>query len=267
MLPDDPLARARRRSVVLTAFVVVLVLGAIALKVTSQQVAQALGDRAWRAGDPAAAERSFEISGRLNLVQRWIAPYNRGVAAYGQRRWGDAAGWFEQALDLAPESARCRVALNWSWTLEEAGDELAAAGDRTGAAGRWNEALVVLDRAVGCAEGAASGQPDAPTPDAGDQDPTDAPTDDPGTDGSAEGDDGAPPAGSEKEQRNRTADRLSGKMSGNPGGKPGAGDQEDPSAQDQTEQLDDRNRDAAKARREAEDQSERDRTDGPERTW
>jgi len=118
MQADDPLVRGRRRSVLVRASVAVLVLLVVAGALTWVQVSQTLGARAWREGDALTAAHRFAAGSRLNLVERWKAPFNRGVAAYSLKAWAEAAAWFETAVDRAPEGARCRVALNWAWTLE-----------------------------------------------------------------------------------------------------------------------------------------------------
>ena len=60
-------------------------------------VAQLLGSRSWRAEDPISAGQHFAVNHRLNVVERWIAPFNLGVAAHGQGRWlaraGRRGGW------------------------------------------------------------------------------------------------------------------------------------------------------------------------------
>jgi tetratricopeptide (TPR) repeat protein len=234
MVLEDPHVRSRRRSIVVTAVLTVLVLGAVAAKVTSMLLAQDLGERAWQSGDLARADRYFAITDHGNVAERWVAPYNRGVVAYGEREWNNAAAWFESALDVAPDSARCRITLNWSWTIEAAGDELKAAGDADGAARRWAEAENVLDQAVGCAQDTSSEQPTEARPRPGEDkhvDPT-----------------------SEQQQVEKTQQRIDLKLSGDqspPAAPPG----EKPS-QDQATRLADRNADAARARQGAQDQTE-----------
>ncbi|MCR1785895.1 hypothetical protein KVF89_25395 [Nocardioides carbamazepini] len=236
MRPADPLARGRRRRIVTTAVLAVFLLGAVAAKITSMQIAQTLGERAWRSGDPAAAERLFSLTGRLNVVQRWISPFNRGVAAHERREWADAADWFEQAMALAPESARCRVALSWAWSLEAAGDELASSGDPA-AAGRWSAAKSVLGQVDECEGGGAAEPPRS--------------------------------SSSAQETEGRLDDKLSnGAADGSD--EPGTEQRTESSReQQQAERLDERNRGAAQDKRRAEDQQQQSEepVDGPDRTW
>lgn len=268
MLPDDPLARGRRRTILIAAATAVLVLCVVAGKLSTMLVAQSLGERAWRDGDAVAAERYFEIAGRVNVVQRWIASFNRGVAAHGQREWDEAARWFEAAMEVAPDSARCRVALNWSWSLEAAGDELAARDEDDEAALRWTAADGVLGKAVGCDQSGAGGQPTEPDPpeEPSDEPSQDAEPSDPGEEPPVEdGDPGGGP-GSEQGQVDETQQRLNQKRGGG-GGDP-APAAERPAGEDQAERLAERNQEAARDRQSsADDDGEPTSPDGPRRTW
>jgi len=264
------LERGRRRSVIITTLVTVLVLGLVATKVSSMLVAQRLGERAWRDGDYAAAGRYFAFTSHLNAVERWIAPFNRGVVDYSRRAWDDAADWFEEAMELAPDSAHCRIALNWSWTLEAAGDELAEAGDDDEAALRWLEADSVLGDAVDCdKDDESSKQPSDPSPqgDEPDDEPSPDDGDDPDSEGGEDGDQ-AGSATSEQDQVDQTQQRLDNKRGGQRGPKPR---DEEPTTENQAERLDERSKDAARSRQQAEDNSDSDDSekspDGPRRTW
>lgn len=251
MPPADPQAAGRRRAVLLSTTVVVLLAAVFAAKLVTMQVGQLLGERAWRSGDAVAAERHFATSGRFNLVQRWIAPFNRGVASYGQREWDQAARWFERSFAIAPESARCHVALNWTWSLEALGDELAQGGHDAEAAQRWSQAESVLAQASGCDDGRSSRQPE----------PEPQPSDEP-ADGRDESD---RTAGSERDQREATQQRIEEKTRGNrPEDQP---EEEAPAAPDKAEQLADRNREAARIRQRDSDRSGEGSSDGPRRTW
>jgi hypothetical protein len=231
-----PLARRRRTRVVVTGSVIAMLLTGVLVKVTVTPVAQHLGERAWRDGDPVAAAGWFGLNDRLNLAERWIAPYNLGVAAHGQRAWMQAAAWFEEASTLAPTDQLCRVLLNQALSLEAAGDELRASGDTTGARARYGEAQAALSRSGGC-EGAAAGGSD-----------------------SSEGD-------SKDQQIEAAAERLEEKTTGRRGaGTPSAGEGE---ADDtRADRLAERNREAARRKQEAEDEDRtQEEPDEPGRTW
>ncbi|WP_235736270.1 hypothetical protein [Nocardioides alcanivorans] len=166
------------------------------------------------------------------------------------REWRAAATWFEQASGVAPESAHCRIALNWTWTLEAAGDDFADAGDEQTATLRWAEARRVLTEADGCDEGAASEQPPSPEPES--PEPND------------EGED-SDPADSERGRVDQTRERLEKKLEVGEQ-EPQQGPEEE-AQEEQADRLTDRNREAARERRRNQDQREGRPDDGPDRTW
>lgn len=256
MLPD-PYERGRRRRVVATAAVTVLLLAVVALKVTSMQIAQKVGADAWRSGDGTAAERWFALTDRLNLVERWVAPYNRGVAAHTRKEWSEAAARFEQALSVAPASVECRIALNWTWTLEAAGDELAEQGDAQGTHARWAEAAGVLAEAGGCDEDASSESPSSPSS---------QPADDSSEGDPEEGGETGERGDSEQGQVDQTKERLDQKRQvGEQDPKDGP---EDQGSDDRADQLAERNRQGAREKQRSEDDSgTRKPDDGNDRTW
>ncbi|MBC9734019.1 hypothetical protein [Nocardioides marmotae] len=108
------------------------------------------GDRAWREGDHAAAERWFRVADRIDVVERWKAPYDVGVAVFSQGRWLEAAELFGRARTDVPQHSLCRVALNEALALEVLGDHLEEADDPAGAKARWARAQQVLAEAQGC---------------------------------------------------------------------------------------------------------------------
>lgn len=177
----------------------------------------ALGTRAWQAADPVAAAEAHQRATTVNLVERWIAWYNLGVAHYDLARWDGAADDFEQAARLAPADAQCQVRLNWSAALEAGGDAMMAAGEPDGALARWAYAKVVLAE-VNCANAEAR----------------DADVD------------------SLADQWDRARERLDSKTSGQPTQHDAQPDtrSEDPNAQDQ---LDERQQQAQQQRQQAQD--------------
>jgi tetratricopeptide (TPR) repeat protein len=228
--------RAQRRRVLSTSVLATVMLVLIALKLVTMQVGQILGDRAWRSGNIEAAQRWFEMSHSVNVAERWIAPYNLGVAAASAGNWYLAASRFEDAYETAPSSARCVVALNWSWSLEALGDEFAAAGDSSQSQARWSEAESVLAKASGCDDGRSSRQPQQPPPELSEdaqQDSSDA---------------------SEQQRHDDTAQRIAKKKGGRE--PEDAPSDSQPSEQEKAEQLAERNDDAARTRQRENDRNE-----------
>lgn len=265
MHPQHPLARSRRRWIVMTAVISISLLLVLSLKIVTMQVGQILGDRAWRSGDSVAAERYFELSGQANFFQRWIAPFNRGVAAHGQREWDDAVMWFVEALELAPDSARCRIVLNWVWTLEAAADEYAAAGNKQEAEVRWRGAQRVLNQATNCDDGSSGNQPTEPEPEPEPDEPSPTPEPEDSEQASSESDEGEAEADSEQGQLNETQERLEGKITGQ---RELQDDGDRPDSEDKSERLTERNREGAKIRQNTQDQRQTEEQDsGPRRTW
>lgn len=163
----------------------VLLASCLGLALLAQLGLTALGTAAWKRGDPLAAEQAFSRGLAVNLVDRWVLPFDRGVARFSQRSWSGAAEDFELAASLAPPEQQCIVRLNWAWALEAAGDEFDRAGDARNAVGYWQAATRVLTEA-NCADAAQSPE-----------------------DGTDEAD--ANPSGSPSEQLAATAERLAAK--------------------------------------------------------
>lgn len=104
------------------------------------------GAGALEAEDPVAARRAYASTGRVNVLEPWIASYNEGIAAYFQTTSEDgnsAVELFELALELAPAKERCRVRHNLALAIEAEGDADAEA-DLTEARERWFEARTTL---------------------------------------------------------------------------------------------------------------------------
>ncbi len=160
---EDPVRARARRRLRLGGAASVAVLVLVPAHLLSVATALQLGERAWASGDPTAAERWFARADRIDVLERWRAPYDRGVAVFGQGRWLEAAELFARAQATVPEEHLCRVVLNRSLALETLGDELKERDDVAGARMRWNEAQDVLAEARGCSaegEGGDGGEQD-----------------------------------------------------------------------------------------------------------
>lgn len=100
-----------------------------------------LGRSALDRGDTATATSRFASAEKWATVQKWVAPYDGGVAQYRASRFDAAASKFETAAGLAPEEEQCRIRLNWAWSLE-------ASADRWERADNHPEALIRLRQGV-----------------------------------------------------------------------------------------------------------------------
>ncbi len=268
-LLDPVRARTRRRVRWAGGVCVALVVAAAAYLAVLATSAVA-GDRAWRHGDHATAERWFRVGDRIDVVERWKAPYDVGVAVFSQGRWQEAAGLFARARADVPQHSLCRVALNEALALEVLGDHLAEADDPVGAKARWAQAQQVLAEAEGCSaddagaedsgsdEESSSGEgPEEPSPsdtEDGDSEGDQAGDGDGESEGESSGDGDGDSEGegqpSEADQLQEATRRLQEKLSGAPRGE--GEPQAEPSPEDKATQLEERV--AGAARRRAADQ-------------
>lgn len=258
----NPMLRRRRRALITTAVTIIVLLTLLLAKISLTLAAQAAGSRAWDRDDPVAAGRLFALNDPLNLVERWIAPYNDGVAAYGQRNWKSAAGYFAQARESAPDDMQCRVALNQAWSLEAAGDEFRAQQDPEQASVRFTEAQQVLAEVSGCDAGATGGAGSSEGS-AGDQSSADESQGEGGED-QQQPDQGEPPERSADPVK-ATLDRLDQKLIG------GQAQQapDDASPDSQQEELRKRQQEAARQHQSGDDDQgpTEQKPDEPGRTW
>ncbi|WP_181312273.1 hypothetical protein [Nocardioides campestrisoli] len=146
----DPVGDRSRRGARRAGLAAITLLATVATYLAVLATSVVLGDRAWRQGDHAAAERWFGVADRIDVVERWKAPYDLGVAVFSQRRWLESAELFARARAHVPEHSLCRVVLNEALALEVLGDELDEATDAVGAKARWAQAQQLLAEARGC---------------------------------------------------------------------------------------------------------------------
>lgn len=109
----------------LPALLLLLVSGRIALVLQAESSGQ---DRYVR-GAFEQARDSFAANAVLNPFERWIAPFDEGVARHRAGDLEGAVGSYEQALEHVPESWECAVRSNLALAHEAIGD--AASAERT----------------------------------------------------------------------------------------------------------------------------------------
>ncbi|GAB3709418.1 hypothetical protein [Mariniluteicoccus flavus] len=107
-------------------------------------VDNAAGREAYAESDMATAREKFERTHRVNVVQPWVAAYNRGTANHGLRNYPAAKTDFAEALKTVPKAQDCLVRLNLVATIEVMGDELAVARRHAEAETMYAEGLAVL---------------------------------------------------------------------------------------------------------------------------
>lgn len=205
-------------------------LALLALWFGAQLAAVQLGNQDWASDRFEEAEEHYSTGVDLLVLERWIAPFNRGVARHELGRHGEAAADFAAAAELAPSPRQCMVRLNWAWTLEADADARAGA-DPQAARTRYLEADAVL-AGVDCPD-------DVPMQDA---------------------------TQSQQDQLDSTRERLETKRTGNP---PSTDDEPDEQDGDQAreQELQQRQRQAQREFQEAgEDRDSEPPADG-RRTW
>jgi len=151
---------ARRRTVrrVLLAAALPLAIAAVLLAVRLLGLGPTAGDVADRY-DEGYYDRAAETAEGLhtwNWVERWIAYFDRGTALAAAGSYNEAIEDLERALELAPDSTRCDVAVNLSLSWERLGDSYMQQGLYAGAQRLYETARAVIDAAgPECAPGEA----------------------------------------------------------------------------------------------------------------
>ena len=87
----------------------------------------------YRSGDFVASIESAERLTEGNLFESWVAPFGRGTATAAAGDYNAAIPDLERALELAPESRRCDIAVNLSLSWESLGDSYVTQGLDAGA--------------------------------------------------------------------------------------------------------------------------------------
>ncbi|RWZ68683.1 hypothetical protein ELQ92_05675 [Labedella populi] len=136
--------RRRRRRLLWWSLPVVLIALAISFKLASLSLtAQDAIDAAesGRFDESIAASDSLMT---LNVVEPWIAYFNRGTASALAQEYNDATDDLSVALELAPDDQACDVRVNLALAWEELGDIYAEGGYLRGASLLYDTALAVI---------------------------------------------------------------------------------------------------------------------------
>ena len=115
------------------------------------------GENAYALGDFAAAAREFDANRSVNPFQRWVAPFDEGVARHSDGDLDAAIRDYGVALESVPQSRECTVRVNLALAHEARGDALAASGDADGSRRAWQTGRDVL-AAGRCPTDAGQGQ-------------------------------------------------------------------------------------------------------------
>jgi len=138
------LSPTTRNTLWLAGLLPALLVVAFALKVFLMLGHQSAGADAYAAEQHAEAADSYGANRRLNLVERWVAPFDTGVATFLD---GDAAGavpLYQEALTVVPEEHACKVHINLALAYEALGDAAMEQQDTEGAVQQWQAGIATL---------------------------------------------------------------------------------------------------------------------------
>lgn len=142
--PANP--RARRRRILQLIGLPPLVLAvAFFAKVVTMEHHDTAGQEAWDERNGAVALEHYAANRSVNLLQRWLAPFDDGDAAFLLTDYGRAVRSYTEALDSVPHEQECTVRINLSLAEEKIGDAAAKAGHSAAAAQAWKAGVTALD--------------------------------------------------------------------------------------------------------------------------
>lgn len=115
--------RRRRRNVLLLAGLLPTIMALVVATALLVMLArQSSGVAASQRGDHDLARERFAANRWFGTVERWVAPYNEGVATFRDGSYGDALADFQVALRDVPHEHECLVLHNIAVTRERLGD-------------------------------------------------------------------------------------------------------------------------------------------------
>ncbi len=95
------------------------------------------GRNAFARSEFAAAAGEFDANRSLNPFERWIAPFNEGVAHHRAGALETAIADYGTALETVPRSRECTVRVNLALAHEARGNALDDSGDGADARREW----------------------------------------------------------------------------------------------------------------------------------
>ena len=112
-------ARRARRATIGVTVLLVAVLVLAPCRLAGVLIFDWLGNGAFNSQQYAQAEQYYGANMKLNVIEPWIASYDRGTSRAAESNYADAKKDLRAALDMAPQEQKCRVGMNLVWTLEE----------------------------------------------------------------------------------------------------------------------------------------------------
>lgn len=148
-----------RRRLLLGSLPLCLVLLGFAGKVAVMERANSEGRLAYAAGDFAASRDAFDRNHPVNVLERWVAPFNSGAAGHRAGDYGGAVDDFTQAVRTVPHARECTVRINLAMSQERIGDLAVTAHDLVGARTAYQAGrLALLDGHCPTAAGEGAAQ-------------------------------------------------------------------------------------------------------------
>jgi tetratricopeptide (TPR) repeat protein len=137
-------ARRKRRVLVLASLPFVLVALGFVVHVVNLYLVTNSALTSYHAGQYTESEEQSSKLVEPNIVERYLPYFNRGDAKAADQEYTAAIDDFEIALDLAPASRQCAVAVNLAHTWELLADSYVAAGFNDGAVQLYQAAEDVI---------------------------------------------------------------------------------------------------------------------------
>ncbi len=155
------LVRGVRGTLLLAFLPMAVLLLVFAVKVLVMLGANDAGRDAYADGRYVDSASQFERNRKGDVLEDWVASYNRGTAMYRLGRYAEARADLERALARVPKQQECLVRLNLALTLEAQGDELRTQQRAAEAQQLYAQARTVLrdGRCGELADRSASGSP------------------------------------------------------------------------------------------------------------
>lgn len=150
------MSRADTRNTLWTAGLLpALIAVAFAVKVVLMLGHEGDGAQAYAAERFGQAREDYSANRRLNVIERWVAPFDAGVSAFRDGDPDGAVDLYLEALTVVPEEHACMVRINLALAYEALGDRAAADGDPEAAVRHWLAGIATLEEG-GCTDDAGS---------------------------------------------------------------------------------------------------------------
>ena len=172
-MTDTDSRRRLRNRLYLVGLLPSLLLLALSLRVALLLHHESAGMDAYDRGEPRVAAAEFEANRVLNLIERWVAPFDQGASLHRAGAYAEAVTAYEVALGLAPEEWVCAVRNNLALAHEGIGDAAADDGQREDAETAWLAGREVLEPCLSRESGSDAGS-DSSDPDRSDDSSADS---------------------------------------------------------------------------------------------